>query len=89
MRHYYAAKNRLGLSYAYDCDYWRAYRFNSVAERDAWVKTNEYDGRQYVAEAVPHKVALKIAGYHKTSPRVRWYYDIIQEPDGEIIAVLR
>lgn len=63
-RHYYAGHSYMGINYTYDCDCWKAYRFDSKKERDEWVEKHEYSQStgNYVAEAVSRKVAMRIIG---------------------------
>ena len=61
-RHYYAAHSYMGLNYTYNSPCWTLYAFDSVQERGAWVKDNEYsqDTGNYVAESVSNSTARKI-----------------------------
>ena len=62
MKHYYAAHSYMGLNYTYDSPCWMVYCFDSKADRDRWLKDNEYnDNGNLVAEAVTFAEACKIA----------------------------
>jgi hypothetical protein len=65
-RFFYAAKSFMGINFTYDSPCWKAYRFDSAKARDEWVKDNEYENGNLVAEAVTRKIAMRIIGY-KTS----------------------
>jgi len=62
-RHYYAAHSYMGLNYTYDSPCWVVYAFDTLQERDQWVREHEYsqDTGNYVAKAVSARVALQIA----------------------------
>lgn len=62
-KHYYAAHSYMGLNFTYDSPCWMVYMFDTKAERDQWVKDNEYsqDTGNYVAQAVDLDTARQIA----------------------------
>ena len=82
-RHYYAGKSFMGVNFSYDCDCWKAYRFDSKKERDEWVAKNEYNQNtgNYVAEALSANVALRIAGLNSRHKRL-----LFNDIDNSIVA---
>lgn len=65
-KHYYAAHSYMGLNYTYDSPCWSLFCFDSVSERDAWLKSHEYNEQgNLVAEAVNIETVRKICPWLK------------------------
>lgn len=68
-RAYYAIHSYMGLDYTIESHCYRAYSFDSAAERDTWVTTNEYEDGHYVARAATRAEAYKVAGINSIHKR--------------------
>jgi len=61
-KHFYAGHNSYGVNISYNSLGWSAYAFDTKAERDEWVNSNEFLDGKCVAETIDSKMAYKIAG---------------------------
>jgi hypothetical protein len=78
----------MGVNYTFDSPCWQLMVFESAAERDAWLKKNEYnDQGNLVAEVEKASDAVKIIGAAAYSDLCNGDYKSLRERTSRVIFV--